>query len=185
MQKMLNLALSQSISTIPEIDLSDAESSLHFSSTTLNDDEKRKILSSYRLLDTEQEDAFDNIVKEATKVCKVPAAMLILHDSDNSWIQSTSGIDMEAGKTVYHVYSDALSETADVLVVTDVSQNDADQTTGYQFFAGAHLFSPEGPVLGTLCIMDTQVRPQGLCEREQQRLCALAKEVVYSLILDS
>jgi GAF domain-containing protein len=51
-----------------------------------------------------------------------------------------------------------------------------------RFYAGAPLISPEGPKLGTLCLIDMKPRPKGLTKAEQRRLSEMASEVVYNMV---
>jgi hypothetical protein len=72
-----------------------------------------------------------------------------------------------------------------VFVVPDTLQDDRftqfPQVTGppyVRFYAGAPLITSEGARLGSICVMDTEPRPQGLAEEEREQLLELATLVV-------
>ncbi len=54
---------------------------------------------------------------------------------------------------------------------------------GLRFYAGALLKNTEGLALGTLCVLDTKPRPEGLSEQQRFTLEALARQVMTLLEL--
>ncbi len=54
-----------------------------------------------------------------------------------------------------------------------------------RFYAGARVDSPQGVPLGTVCVMDSQARPQGLSPQQEEALKALARQVMAQLELRS
>lgn len=50
-----------------------------------------------------------------------------------------------------------------------------------RFYAGAPLITPEGPTLGTICVIDHVARPAGLTDVQTNDLRALARQVMNLL----
>jgi GAF domain-containing protein len=54
---------------------------------------------------------------------------------------------------------------------------------GLRFYAGALLETPEGLPLGTVCVLDTKPRPEGISARQRLTLEVLARQVMTQLEL--
>jgi GAF domain-containing protein len=155
--------------------------------------ERLRVLQSYDILDSDgQEAEFAYITQEAQELFDVPIAVVSLVDMGRQWFKSIQGLDaQEAPRSCAfcaHVVQ-RKEQAATVMVVTDATQDvrfkDNPFVTGglgVRFYAGAPLISPEGPKLGTLCLIDTKPRPEGLTKAEQRRLSEMAEEVVYNMI---
>ena len=52
---------------------------------------------------------------------------------------------------------------------------------GLRFYAGAPLVTPQGLVMGTVCVLDT--KPRTLTPAQNQTLCNLAEAVMRLLLL--
>lgn len=146
-------------------------------------------LEGYGVLDTSPEAGLDGIVVLARALCAVPFAMVSLVTGKGQWFKARSGFagcetDLESS-VCKHVLG-----RRDLLVIPDLSR-DA-RTKGnplvlgephIRFYAGAPLVTPDGHALGALCVIDTEVRPQGLTEQERDCLRILAELVMSHLEL--
>ena len=63
------------------------------SMTTPNEEERLLELYHYDLLDTANEESFDDIVQLASRICKVPISAITLIDSHRQWFKARKGID--------------------------------------------------------------------------------------------
>jgi GAF domain-containing protein len=79
---------------------------------------------------------------------------------------------------------------ADLLVIPDLTVDPRTRDNGLvtgrphlRFYAGAPLRTPEGLTLGTLCVLDTFPRPNGLPQEQAEGLHALAAQVMAQLEL--
>ncbi len=149
--------------------------------------ERLEALDAYNIIDTEPEPEFDDIVLVASTLCGTPVALISLVEKDRQWFKARVGF--EAGDTPIEqsICAHALG-SSDVLVIPDLQLDPRTQTstlvTGdphIRFYAGAPLVTPDEVVIGTLCVMDIEPRPQGLEEGQKAALQALARQVVTLL----
>src|SRR5262252_7864395 len=124
-------------------------------------DEARRleILSTYEIMDTPPEAAFDDIVRLAAYVFRTPIAVISFVDDHREWFKAQVGLDMpEASKEGFcaHTVLDP-----NLFVVMDAHADPRFANNPYvlnpprvRFYAGAPLFTPEGPIIGTLAVVD-------------------------------
>ncbi|EAU42115.1 putative signal transduction histidine kinase with GAF domain [Fulvimarina pelagi HTCC2506] len=156
-------------------------------STRLLDPIRLAALDRYDILDTPPEKGFDDIVHLARRLFDVPVALVSLVDRHRQWFKARSGFELSETPIAQSVCAHALS-SRDVLVIPDLTKDlrTASNTlvTGepkIRFYAGAPLVTPDGHVLGTLCIIDVVSRPQGFSVNQAEDLKKLADQVVALL----
>jgi hypothetical protein len=155
--------------------------------------ERLHVLQSYDILDSDdKEPEFAYITQEAKEFFNVPIVVVSLVDKDRQWFKSIQGLDAQETPRSCAFCAHVIQRkerAANVMVVPDATQDvrfkDNPLVTGgpaVRFYAGAPLISPEGPKLGTLCLIGMEARPEGLTKAEQKRLSEMASEVVYNMI---
>ncbi|HEX7900297.1 MAG TPA: sigma 54-interacting transcriptional regulator [Planctomycetota bacterium] len=129
------------------------------------DEEARRldVLRSYEILNTPPEDAFDDIARLANFLCGTPIALVTLIDEKREWFKARVGVDLEEATREGFCSHTILGR--DLLVVPDSLRDPrfADNPyvvgpPGVRFYAGAPLITPDGPVIGTLCVLDVVPR---------------------------
>ncbi|MEI8337919.1 MAG: GAF domain-containing protein [bacterium] len=131
------------------------------------DNEEERILAVHKMaiLDTEPEDRFDNLTKEAISKLKVPMAMISILDSEREWFKSCQGLDQkEGGRTISFCGHALLAKN--IFIVEDTQKDkrfvDNPMVTGFpyiRFYAGIALFDYEtGLPVGVFCVKDTKPR---------------------------
>ncbi|MCJ2102965.1 sensor histidine kinase [Methylobacterium sp. E-046] len=160
------------------------ESSLH---PDTSDPARLIALEAYGILDTAPEEGFDDIVQLAASVCAVPVALVSLVAADRQWFKARIGFPPCETVLNASVCAHALSES-DLLIIPDLAADPRTQAnplvTGnphIRFYAGAPLRSPEGYALGSLCVIDTRPRPEGLTGEQADNLRRLARHVMALL----
>lgn len=150
---------------------------------------RRALLDPYAILDTPAEEGFDDIVELAREMCAVPTALISFVDDDRQWFKARVGFDACQTDLESSVCRHGLDEP-ELLVIGDLTQDartrDNPLVTGpsaIRFYAGAPLRVPSGDVLGMLCVIDTQARPEGLNPRQRSGLTRLARQAVANLEL--
>ena len=149
-----------------------------------------KVLHSYGILDTPGEPAFDDLVTLATQICAVPVGLVSLVASDRQWFKARFGFPSCETPLSQSVCVHALAEQDGLLVIPDLTADPRTRentlVTGapfIRFYAGAVLRTEDGVPFGSLCVIDTEPRPQGLKPDQTFALRALAQQVVAQLEL--
>lgn len=145
------------------------------------------VLQQYDIMDTEPEEAFDRLTRLAARLIGAPIALITLLDEERQWFKSCIGLEIaqtprSEAFCAYNVDADA------VLVVEDATQDprfrDHPWVTGdphIRFYAGAPLVTPEGQVLGSLCVIDRA--PRTITASQRATLKELAAIVMDELEL--
>lgn len=153
------------------------------------DPKRLAALEGYRILDTPAETGFDDVVQLAAHICDAPVALVSLVAGDRQWFKAR--VNFPACETDLNssVCAHALSGT-DLLIIPDLTVDPRTQSnplvTGephIRFYAGAPLITDDGVALGTLCVIDSVPRPEGLSEKQAAMLRLLAGQVMSQLEL--
>ena len=144
-------------------------------------DEARRLtaLHATRLLHTAPEDAFDRITRLASRLLKMPIALVSLVDKEDQWFKSRRGIDIDGTRREISFCGHAILDN-EPLIVPDATQDPrfADNPMvvnppHVRFYAGVQLYSIDRMPLGTLCVMDRV--PRTLAREELDVLRDLAR----------
>jgi len=152
-----------------------------------------RALQKYAILDSEPEQAFDDLTFLASYVCKTPIALISLIDEDRQWFKAKVGISaIETSRDI--AFCSTAIQQADVLVVPDAMKDERFCTNplvvsepNIRFYAGAPLINEDGYALGTLCVIDRAPRELGadqeLALKALSRLVLMQMEFRRNLIL--
>lgn len=140
-------------------------------------------LHRYRILDTDPEQAYDDLLTIVAGICNTPMGAVTLIDGDRQWLKARQGIDVTETSRDVAFCAHAILEPDKLLQVRD-SQADprfsgnpfAQGAGGVRFYAGAPLVTSTGNAVGTLCVMDTE--PRELTKEQSEALTRLARQVV-------
>jgi len=153
-----------------------------------NDENARlAALRQYRILDTEPERAFDDLVVLASQICGTPIALISLLDADRQWFKARTGIAASETPRAISFCTHAIQQRG-VFIVPDARDDarfrDNPFVTGeplVRFYAGAPLVTPDGHALGTICVIDSV--PRTLTADQHEALDALRRQVQAQLEL--
>lgn len=149
--------------------------------------ERLRVLRSYDILDTDPEQAFDDVMLLAARICDAPIGMVSLAAGDRQWFKARDGVDVpEPGRASSFCEHTMLQPGVTLVRDTALDPLFADHPlvtgkTGFRFYAGAPLIDDQGLALGALCVFDTRPRPEGLDETRLMTMDVLARQVMALL----
>jgi GAF domain-containing protein len=142
-------------------------------------------LQKYAILDTEPEQAFDDLAQLASFVCGTPHAMISLVDENRQWFKSKVGISVSQTDREIAFCSTAI-EQPDVFIVQDALNDERFRNNplvvgepNVRFYAGAPLINEDGLALGTICVIDRV--PRELSADQRAALKSLSRLVLAQL----
>jgi diguanylate cyclase (GGDEF)-like protein/PAS domain S-box-containing protein len=142
-------------------------------------------LAEYQILDTPPEPEFDDLAALAAQIAGVPMAIVSLMDADRQWYKARVGIDATAVPRDVTFCDHVVSSGAE-LEVPDARRDarfaDNPMVCGdphIVFYAGFPLCSPQGHVLGTLCVIGYE--PKQLDVQCRTALRTLAQQAMTQL----
>lgn len=155
----------------------------------ISERERLAELAGYHVLDTASELVFDDIVRAAAEGTGCPTALVSLLDEDRQWFKARCGL--EVGETPrdqafcdYALQADATLIVADATADLRFNKNPlVTGDPGIRFYAGFPLRTPTGAILGTLCVLGYEARPEGLTDIQAHLLRVLADQVMAQLNL--
>ncbi|MFI7586395.1 PAS domain S-box protein [Spongisporangium articulatum] len=151
--------------------------------------EQRRLdeLDTYDILDTPEEAAFDALADAAAAVAGTPSAAVVFIDRQRQWLKARTGLDFTETEREIAFCDRVVAEDAPLIVrdaSTDPRFSAYSNVTGdpkIRFYAGFPLRSPDGPVLGSLCVIDYV--PGDITQEQQGVLQTLADQVMTQLLL--
>lgn len=153
----------------------------------INEHDRLNALLQYDILDTPEEQAFDDLVKLASQICATPISLVTLVDTSRQWFKAKVGLAIqetsrEMAFCSYAIHSD------EMMIVRDTHEDKRFvnnplvlEAPKIRFYAGMPLVSPEGYRLGTLCVIDSV--PRELTEHQLFAIEVLSRQVVQHLEL--
>jgi signal transduction histidine kinase len=140
------------------------------------------------LLDTEAEQAYDDIAYLASRICETPIALVSLVDHDRQWFKSKVGLSVSETSRDVAFCAHAIRTPAELFVVADATCDarfaDNPLVLGdpnIRFYAGAPLTTANGNALGMLCVIDRV--PRQLDPAQIASLRALSRMVMAQIEL--
>lgn len=148
---------------------------------------RHEALLRYCILDSEAEQAFDDLVLLAAQTCGTPMAYIGLMDRTRLWFKAKLGIPQTevprdrslCGHTVMHAQAVVVPNA-----LADLRFANHPMVTGepfIRFYAGVPLLTADGHAIGTLSVLDHH--PRHMSQKQEQALIILARQVMSQLDL--
>ncbi|SDS63411.1 Signal transduction histidine kinase [Halopseudomonas sabulinigri] len=144
-------------------------------------------LAQYQVMDSASEQAFDDITALASLWLEMPIALISLVDDHRQWFKSRVGLDaLETPRDLafcaHAIAQGHLMEVPDARQDSRFSHNPLVTDAPFiRFYAGMPISTPQGHLLGTLCVIDNKPRQLDAVQRET--LERLTRMVEYQLEL--
>jgi len=152
-----------------------------------NEKERLLDLQSYDILDTPDEEAFDEIARIASIIFDMPIALVSLVDQERQYFKARVGLEARETHRNLAFCAHAILDSK-VMVVEDAAEDQrfvdnalVTEDPRIRFYAGAPLITDEGNNLGTLCVIDT--KPRTITPQQEAILQALAHRVISEMKL--
>ncbi len=144
-------------------------------------------LYAYDILDTVEDEHYNDLIELASQFCKCPTASITFIDDKRQWHKAMKNIDHREDPREFAICSHTILQD-DVLVIEDIQKDERfvgnPLTTGnVGFYAGAPIISSAGYNLGTICVMDDKAKTD-FSEKEAKFLAVLARQVSILLELN-
>ncbi|MGI4790398.1 MAG: GAF domain-containing protein, partial [Janthinobacterium lividum] len=145
-------------------------------------------LHTLMVLDTAQEESYDDITCLTARLCDVPIALISLVDEDRQWFKSRVGLDVCETAREFSFCSHAIQQP-ELFIVPDAAADPRFADNPFvagdpyiRFYAGVPLVTTEGHALGSLCVIDRQ--PRILTDEQKAILKMLARQVIDRIELN-
>ncbi len=147
-----------------------------------NESSRLPQLNQISVFDSQPEEAFDEIVEVASRICNLPFSLIVLVDGQKQWLKAKKGIIEDQFDEQNNLFQQTILGN-EVLEIIDI-QLDKRFTHNslvinppcIRFYAGIPLITSSGDKLGTLSVMD--IVPRKLTEDQIFALGILAKQVI-------
>lgn len=154
-----------------------------------NETERVAALRATRLLDSAPEIAYDDIGQLAAQICQCPVSYVGFMDDDRLWLKAKYGLPPDFNQCPREIaFCTSTLCGVEMVNAPDVTEHpwfkNLPFVTGpphFRFYCGIPLVTPEGYVLGTLCVMDFQVRH--LTHEQLEALRQLSRQLLAQLEL--
>ncbi len=155
--------------------------------TPENEARRLERLRGYRILDTPPSEAFDRVARLASRILRMPIALVSLLDAERQWFKAKVGLDANETPRDVAFCAHTICDTQ-VMIVPDAMADgrfaDNPLVTGdpsIRFYAGAPLRTTDGLNMGTLCVIDRA--PREFSDEDKALLEDLARIVIDEMEL--
>lgn len=152
-----------------------------------NEDERLQKLKELGILDTLEEQAYDDLTQLAAQICGTPISLVSLIDENRQWFKSHHGLEATETPREYAFCSHAILDDQ-LFIIEDADHDErfydnplVTKEPYVKFYAGAPLVLEPNIHVGTLCVIDNHAHK--LSEQQKASLEALARQVVTLLQL--
>ena len=137
----------------------------------------------FQILDTEQEQQFNEIVELASSIANAPISVISLTDKKRQWFKARTGMTETELPREMSFCTHAIASSEPSFIVRDMTLDERfaqnPLVTGdanIRFYAGFPLITDRGNKLGTLCVVDN--KPRQLNAKQADALHKLSNQAM-------
>lgn len=150
--------------------------------------ERLKVLQEYHILDTLQEEIFDDITSLASSICNMPISLISLIDENRQFFKSHHGVEINQTPLEISICKHLIESDSDFFEVVDLREDSRFQDNPLVTldpkivsYFGISLKTITGVAFGTLCVIGKDKKK--LNDEQKNALKILSKQVVSLLEL--
>ncbi len=147
-----------------------------------------KALNEYDILNTFTEKDYDFLTQMASHICHTPVSLITLLGAEKQFVKSSFGFEVPEMPREMSFCNYTILHADKVNVVSDLRLDDRYSGNPLVlgephavFYAGAPLVTPEGFVLGSICVLDAVAKE--LSPEQEEALKALARQTINTMEL--
>ena len=151
-----------------------------------NEEQRLAALALYNILDTAEEQAYDDLTNLAAYIAQTPVAIISMIDKNRQWYKSRVGLSVSEVPRELTFCGHAILDPSTPTMVPDARLDkrflDNPAVTvdqGVRFYGGFPLVTEGSFAIGTLCVVDH--KPRNLSAEQIEALAALTRHAVLLL----
>jgi signal transduction histidine kinase len=151
-----------------------------------NEAARIKALEKYQILDTAEEECFDDLTALAAYICHTPTALISLIDEHRQWFKSKVGLESKQTPRKFSFCAHAILNPEEIFIVPNALEDERFDDNPLvlgephiRFYVGMPLVTSDGFALGTICAIDQQ--PKILNQEQIIAIKRLARQVINQI----
>jgi signal transduction histidine kinase len=149
----------------------------------VREEERLEELASYNILDSLEEEDYDNLTALASHICGTSISLISLLDDKRQWFKSHHGLGATETNKDFAFCAHAINQSETIFEIPDARIDErfannplVTSDPNIVFYAGVPLIGDNNLPLGTLCVIDP--KPQVLTEIQKKSLKSLGQQVM-------
>jgi signal transduction histidine kinase len=146
-----------------------------------NEAQRLENLQTYAILDTAQEQIWNDLAELAAYICETPISAISFVDQERQWFKSVIGLETRETSRDMAFCAYAILQPEPLIIPNTLADPRFEknelvlQEPKIRFYAGAPIISEEGFELGSICVIDRQ--PRELKPEQIEALKSLSRQV--------
>lgn len=146
-----------------------------------NEAQRLENLQTYAILDTAQEQIWNDLAELAAYICETPISAISFVDQERQWFKSVIGLETRETSRDMAFCAYAILQPEPLIIPNTLADPRFEknelvlQEPEIRFYAGAPIISEEGFELGSICVIDRQ--PRELKPEQIEALKSLSRQV--------